>query len=127
MKRTIPLAVLAATAALVAGCGGSSESDADAQSGGATTAATTATTVAAPGTTTTPAAGRVSANSASEDDLVAALGAAGVKNAEKWADEIVEYRPYPSDDTSFAKLRQELAKYNPAPDELDRIISVLTP
>ena len=69
----------------------------------------------------------MSANTATEDAIVAALEGAGVKNAAKWTDEIMEYRPYPADDPSFAKLRGELAKYNPAPDELERIVSVLTP
>jgi len=37
-----------------------------------------------------------------------------------------EYRPYPTDDPSLAKLRQELAKYNPAPDVLEKILATLT-
>lgn len=38
----------------------------------------------------------------------------------------MEYRPYPTNDPAFAKLRQELAKYNPSPDVVDKIVAVLT-
>jgi hypothetical protein len=38
----------------------------------------------------------------------------------------MEYRPYPTDDPSLTKLRQELAKYNPGPDVVDKIVAVLT-
>lgn len=46
-------------------------------------------------------------------------------NAAKWADEIAEYRPYTADDPNFTKLRTELAKYNPGPGVVDKIVSVL--
>jgi len=36
-------------------------------------------------------------------------------------------RPYPSDDPTFAKLRQNLAKYNPAPGVVDQIVATLVP
>lgn len=68
----------------------------------------------------------VDANTASEDEIIAALEAAGVANAAQWADEITEYRPYPADDPEFSKLRDELEKYNPADGVIDSIISVLT-
>ena len=54
------------------------------------------------------------------------LEAAGVPNAARWAREVVEYRPYPTDDPGFAKLRQELAKYNPSPEVVNQIIASLT-
>lgn len=73
------------------------------------------------------AATRVSANTATRDELVAALSAAGVSNADKWANEIEEYRPYDASDTELAKLRTELEKYNPTADTLDAILSVLQP
>jgi hypothetical protein len=65
----------------------------------------------------------VSANDASESDLVTAFETAGIPNAEKWAEEVMEYRPY--DEPTFAKLRDELAKYNPGPGVVDKIISTL--
>jgi len=37
-----------------------------------------------------------------------------------------EYRPYTTDDPDFARLRRELAKYNPAPGVVDQIIATLT-
>jgi len=72
-------------------------------------------------------AGKVSANMATEDELVAAFEKAGVPNADNWAGEVEEYRPYPADDPNFTKLRGELAKYNPGPGVVDKIVSVLAP
>jgi len=84
----------------------------------ATPAATTA--AAAP-------AGKVSANDASQAELVAALTAAGVPNAERWTQEVIEYRPYPSDDATLQKLQDNLAKYNPDPATLQAILGALEP
>lgn len=72
-------------------------------------------------------AAKMSANSASEAELVTALRAAGVSNPERWAEEIIEYRPYASDDVNLAKLRQNLAKYNPGQQTLEKILSALQP
>ena len=68
----------------------------------------------------------VNANTASQDQVQQALEAAEVPNSARWAREVVEYRPYPTDDPSFGKLRQELAKYNPSPDVVAKIIASLT-
>ena len=78
------------------------------------------------GGTTTPATQKVNANTASQAEVAQALTANGVPNASRWAVEVVEYRPYPTDDPSLAKLRQELAKYNPAPGVTDEIVASLT-
>jgi hypothetical protein len=69
---------------------------------------------------------KVNANTASIPELQAALTAAGVPNADRWAREVDEYRPYPTDDPTFGKLRQNLAKYNPAPDTVEKIVSALS-
>lgn len=69
---------------------------------------------------------RANANTATIPELQQALESAGVPNAARWAREVDEYRPYPTDDLSFGKLRQNLAKYNPAPDVVEKIISALT-
>jgi hypothetical protein len=69
---------------------------------------------------------KVNANTASVPEIQQALESAGVPNAARWAREVEEYRPYPTDDLSFAKLRQNLAKYNPAPDVVEKIISALS-
>ena len=83
----------------------------------------TATTVAA---TDPPAqaGGKVNINEASIPELEAAFKAEGVSNARRWAQEVDEYRPYATD-PSFAKLRQELGKYNIDPKVLELIISIL--
>jgi hypothetical protein len=85
----------------------------------ATPAATGAANTAA---TTT----KVSANNATAAQLQAAFEAAGVPNASRWVVEVQEYRPYPIDDPSFAKLKSNLAKYDPSADTLARILSALS-
>jgi hypothetical protein len=87
-------------------------------------AASASTTVAA---ATTGAVGTVSANDASEAEIAAALAAAGVPNAERWAREVTEYRPYPTDDPTLQTLQDNLAKYNPDPATLAAILSALQP
>ena len=47
-------------------------------------------------------------------------------NGARWAKEVVEYRPYPTDDPTFAKLRSNLAKYNPPAGVADQIIATLS-
>ena len=74
---------------------------------------------------TVTAGAKLSANNASVEKLEAAFEAAGILNADLWAHEVEEYRPYSVDDTDFAKLRRELAKYNPGPGVVDSIIDLL--
>jgi hypothetical protein len=81
---------------------------------------------AAPGEAA-PSTAKVSANSAGEDDIATALKAAGVSSPKRWAAEVVEYRPYSIDDFDLAKLRQNLAKYNPGQQTVDKIVSTLRP
>jgi hypothetical protein len=69
---------------------------------------------------------KVNANTASIAELQQAFEAAGIPSAARWAREVDEYRPYPTDDPTFAKLRQNLAKYNPSPDVVEKIIATLT-
>ena len=68
---------------------------------------------------------RVNANTASVVEMQRAFEAAGIPSAARWAREVEEYRPYPTDDPSFAKLRRELAKYNPGPGVVDQIVATL--
>ena len=125
MRSLLPIRRLAAAAGLallVTACG--------------TSSATPATTPRPPGlaqrhgedsaTAETSATATVDANHASADELVAAFEAAGVSNAERWADEVEEYRPYPTDDPELTTLQQELQKYNPGDQTLQAILSVLT-
>ena len=58
-------------------------------------------------------------------ELQAGFEAAGISNPSLWAREVEEYRPYPEDDPDMAKLRRELAKYNPGPGVVDAIIALL--
>ena len=65
--------------------------------------------------------------SSSEEEIASALDSAGVSNADRWAEEVVEYRPYPTDDANLTKLRDNLVKYNPGQETTDKIVSALTP
>lgn len=109
-----------------------------AATGAATTAATAAATAAgqatpagqataaASATPTSQAVTKVSANNATRAELQAAFTAAGITGAAQWAREVEEYRPYPTSDPNMAKLRQELAKYNPGPGVVDKIVATLS-
>ena len=90
------------------------------------TTVVTTTTAPAPTTTATPAAAKPNANIASRAEMTAAFTAAGISNASRWAVEVEEYRPYPTNDPNMAKLRQNLAKYNPGPGVVDGIIAALS-
>ena len=117
-RRVVPV-VAALLALSVAACGSSSK----ASSATTTTAAVSATSTTAAAATS----GKVSANDATRDEIAAALTAAGVPNANRWAGEVVEYRPYDKTDTNLTKLRDNLAKYNPDPAVLEEIIGALHP
>ena len=104
---------LAVTMAL-SGCGPSTTGD-------SSTAPTTSAANA------TSSAQKVSANTASESEIAAALQAAGVANAQRWAREVVEYRPYDTGDANLTKLQQNLAKYNPGQDTVNKIVGALQP
>lgn len=85
----------------------------------------TATTPASDGADTTEVATSFDVNTASQEEIAAVLTAAGVPNAEQWAREVVEYRPYDMSDPDMAHLRDELAKYNPAAGVVDQIVAAL--
>lgn len=124
MKHATHLAIVLTAVLALAACGASEGGTAGEVT---TTTEAPATTVAATPVTSPAAAARVSANSASMDEIVAALELAGVDNADRWAREVVEYRPYDAADPDLTHLRDELAKYNPAPGVVDLIVSVLEP
>lgn len=121
----LPL-VLGLTVAACSGGGGSTSNPAAAAT---SPGAPAASAPASPAATSDPSTGttgstEVNANTASVEELQAAFEAAGITNADKWAREVAEYRPYPAD-PSWAQLRQELSKYNIAPDVLEKIIGLL--
>ena len=97
-------------------------------SGSSTAAQPPAQSASAPAAS--PASGavtqKVNANTASVAEMQRAFEAAGISSAARWAREVEGYRPYPTDDPSFAKLRRELAKYNPGPGVVDQIVATLT-
>lgn len=127
-RRKMLLGVAAVAGALVlSACGSSSASGSSAAAPPA--GATSAPTSSAGAPAVSPAAGavaqKVNANTASVAEMQRAFEAAGISSAARWAREVEEYRPYPTDDPSFAKLRRELAKYNPGPGVVDQIVATL--
>lgn len=137
MTRTLRICAFGLTGTLLfAACSRSGDNPIVSQSSTATAttaAVPTATAMAtiAPKSSVSPtqaAARKVSANNASKAELQQAFEAAGVPSnqAGRWAGEVEEYRPYPTDDPNFTKLRRELAKYNPGPGIVDKIISTLS-
>ncbi|MDE2768858.1 MAG: hypothetical protein OXO54_09465 [Chloroflexota bacterium] len=112
--RFIPLLLALSLALAFAACG----EDADDHTSGEAPPAAPAASDAAPG-------GKVSANNATAAELEAAFAAAGIRNPGTWAHEVEHNRPFPADDTEFAKLRRGLADHNAAPDVVETIIAQL--
>lgn len=124
------LSFLSAAAIAIAACGGaasSGTSDATATTRVATpTTASTTSAASTSAATAASTAAKASANNATAAQLQAAFEAGGVPNASRWVVEVQEYRPYPVDDPTFAKLKGNLAKYNPSADTLSRILAALS-
>ena len=112
--RVVALLLVLTLALVIAACGE--------DSGDSTTAATSPATPAA-GTGATD--GKLSANNASVEELEAAFAAAGISNPEAWAHDVEHHRPFPADDSEFAKLRRGLAEHNAAPDVVETIVGLL--
>lgn len=122
VQRTAPAAVAVLAMGALGACGG----DEDPQVSQSPTSTTV--TTAAPDDTAADEgssdSATVDANTASVDEMAAAFDAAGVPNAERWAREVEEYRPYTDD--GWAHLRQELSKYNIDDQTFQQITSTLT-
>jgi hypothetical protein len=115
-------------ALVVAACAGSTSETTLAEATATTTAHDSAAASAVVETTTeVTATSKVSANTATVDEITVALAGAGVDEAERWAREVVEYRTYDTSDPDLTHLREELAKYNPAEGVVDLIVSALEP
>jgi len=123
-RQALGLALVAgAGGLLLVACGGS----ATATSAPAAVATTAPVPTTAPTAATTAATGaRATTTAATKAELTAAFQAAGIPTPDRWAQEVTEYRPYPTDDPTFAKLRSNLAKYNPAPEVVNQIIATLS-
>jgi hypothetical protein len=118
------LAAPAVALALLLGACSSGGNDHDADDAARTTSTTASN--GASDTTTSDASTTVDANAATVAELTAAFEADGISNASRWAREVEEYRPYPTDDPTFAKLREKLKKYNPSSAVVDQIVAALT-
>jgi hypothetical protein len=119
------LAALLVLGACTSGSAATPSSTATASSTPAGSVAPASSSAADPSSAT--AVGKVSANTASQAEIAAALAAAGVPNADRWAREVTEYRPYPANDPTLQVLQDNLAKYNPDPATLAGILSALQP
>ena len=118
------LVTLVAASFALAACGGAAKTSAATAAAATVASATPAATGASAATAATTT--KASANNATAAQLQAAFEAAGVPNASRWVVEVQEYRPYPTDDPSLARLKSNLAKYNPSADTLARILSALS-
>lgn len=122
------IALLLTSVLALSACGAAAGAPSVSPSSASATAAPPSS--AAPAGTTAPAATsaatKASANNATNAQLIAALTASGVPNPSQWAREVQEYRPYPESDPTFAKLKSNLAKYNPSADTLTKILASLS-
>jgi ABC-type transport system substrate-binding protein len=112
--------------AALTGCsspGGGSPAATSAPAAASSTASSTSPSVASSAATGT-AVQTVDPNTATADDVTAALRSAGVDNPEKWADEVKEYAPYTAENLQ-PKLTEELGKYDISQDQLRRVLSSL--
>jgi hypothetical protein len=126
-RRPISLAFAAlATVIALAACTGASGSGPTPTAAASTRGAVAPAAMASAAPSST-AVGKVSANAASQAEIAAALAAAGVPDADRWAREVTEYRPYPANDRTLQVLQDNLAKYNPDPATLAGILSALQP
>lgn len=125
--RPVRLAVAGAATLLALGAVGCSSTDSASTSSTTAKASASSASSGSTGSGGSTASAKVSANDATEAELVAAFEAAGIANAAKWADEVMEYRPYPTDDPELTALQEELAKYNPSPETLQQILDTLEP
>lgn len=132
--RALVAATLAAGSLALAGCGSSGTSSPATTTTATTTTQATSTTSASSTSagSSSPASSAtlttVDPNTASKEQIVAALEANGVTNADKWADEIAEYKEEVGTYTSAnlaPTLNKELAKYQPSAEQLQLIISTL--
>jgi membrane-bound lytic murein transglycosylase B len=120
------LTALIAVAVTLAACGGAAGTPAANATANATIATATPVSTSTTAATAASSTTKASANSATAAQLQAAFEAAGVPNASRWVIEVQEYRPYPTNDPTFAKLKSNLAKYNPSADTLSRILAALS-
>jgi hypothetical protein len=121
-RRMASICAAAVLAFALAACGGSMTAGATTSTPGSSGSAARTSVPSSSGATA-----KVSANTTSGSDIAAALESAGVSNADRWAQEVVEYRPYSSNDPNLGKLHKNLAKYNPDQETVDKIVSALTP
>jgi hypothetical protein len=127
MIKVMSLIGLALIAVALWGCAGPAAVDTAATARVPSPVAAATTAVPLTVSTTAPPSAKVSANTATSAELTAAFTAAGIPNPASWTREVIEYRPYPANDPAFTKLRNELAKYNPAPGVVDKIVATLKP
>lgn len=129
--KTLPRAGAALALTMAIGACSSAATPAPTAAPRTTAAASAASASQAP--TASQAAGasqalrKVSANTATQAEIAAALQANGVPNPSNWAREVVEYRPYDTSDPTLKKLQDNLAKYKPDAATLAGILATLVP
>jgi DNA uptake protein ComE-like DNA-binding protein len=66
----------------------------------------------------------VDPNTATGEELTAALASAGVDNPDRWTREVQEYGPYTAENLK-PTLTEELGKYDISQDQLSKVLSAL--
>lgn len=68
-----------------------------------------------------------SINDSSVQDIAAVLRTNQVQDSGKWAQVVMQYRPYPKDDPQLGKLRRALADNHADPRTIEQVTAVLKP
>lgn len=120
----MPVRLASLSLVLAAALAGCSTSGADAPAATQTTAAPPAASAPASPDTASPSVQTVDPNTATTEELTAALASAGVDNPERWAEEVQEYGPYTAENLE-PTLTEELGKYGISDDQLSKVLSAL--
>jgi hypothetical protein len=120
--KNMPVLLSSLSLVFMAALTGCSSPGADSPGTSALAASSAASSAAAPGANTSVQT--VDPNTATTDELTAALRSAGVDNPEKWAREVEEYGPYTAENLE-PTLTEKLGKYEISQDQLRRVLSAL--
>jgi hypothetical protein len=123
MKK-MPARLATLTLILAATLTGCSSPGADAPADSPPAAAPPAASSPASTDTDTPSVQTVDPNTATTEELTAALASAGVDNPDRWAEEVQEYGPYTAENLE-PTLTEELGKYGISQDQLSKVLSAL--
>jgi ABC-type transport system substrate-binding protein len=120
----MPVRLASLSLVLAAALTGCSSPGADAPADSPPAAAPPAASSPASTDTASPSVQTVDPNTATTEELTAALASAGVDNPDRWAEEVQEYGPYTAENLE-PTLTEELGKYGISQDQLSKVLSAL--